>query len=85
MKNLKRGLYKIFDKEEEQLVIENQKDLEAFFKAVPQQNILGLKKAYTEYINRGEVVILDVKSNVTGCHGWRNEGIENFVRIKLLN
>lgn len=81
---LKKGIINIDGRECEQYVLQNKEDVNKFFKAKKESMLSSLKSNFINYIERGETIILDTKTNRIGFYSWRTTGEKNFNLLRLL-
>jgi hypothetical protein len=81
---LKKGIINIDGQEVEQYVLQNKEDVQKFFRANKNALLPSLKNSFINYVNGGETIILDTKTNRIGYYSWRTTGKENWNLLRLL-
>jgi hypothetical protein len=82
--SLKKGIINLDGREIEQYVLENEEDIQEFFKDKDDSIYRSLKSSFTKYINDGNTVILDTTKNRVGYYSWRTAGKDNWNLLRLL-
>jgi hypothetical protein len=82
--SLKKGKVKVDGKLVDKFVIENNQDIINFFKKKPDNNILGMRKAFERVVGLGETILVSAKPHpMTGVHTWCTTGKDNYILVSV--